>query len=208
MLIGFDISTAPSPDRLVTLRKNFDFCGCYLAPAPSHPDKSWMVAGILNARRIGFRFLPVFVGQQITGPGSKINTVAQGEIDARQAVSHMASAEFPKSSPVYLDLENGAPFDEPQRSYVFAWIEEVRRLGYTPGVYCSHTFANSFDPDKTRVWAFRVPTTQTTVQVHMPPPLAVTLGKYSALQYRQNVSLPDLGLVVDFNVASPLALAS
>lgn len=208
MLLGFDISTAPSPARLAHLRQFFDFCGCYLAPAPSHPDKSWMIAGILNARRIGYRFLPVFVGQQITGPGSKVNTVAQGEADGRQAASHMASAEFAKGSPVYLDLENGAPFVEPQQSYAFAWIEQVRALGFTPGVYCSHTFADAFDPDKTRVWAFRVPTTQVTPQAKLPPPLPASLGAYSALQYRQNVKLEALGLTVDLNAASPLALAA
>lgn len=207
-MLGFDVSAAPTSAQLTELRKYFDFCGCYLAPAPSHPDKSWMATGIRTARTLGFRFLPVFVGQQITGPGRKTNTVAQGEIDGRQAASHMASAEFSKGSPVYLDLENGAPFVEPQQSYVFAWIEQVRALGYTPGVYCSHTFASAFDPDKTRVWAFRVPTTKQTVQPHLPPPIPVSLGAYSALQYRQNVSLPSLDLVVDLDVASPLALAA
>lgn len=208
MLLGFDVSSAPTPPQLTALRQHFDFCGCYLAPAPSHQDKSWMLAGIANARHIGFKFLPVFVGQQVVGPGSHNDTKAQGAVDGTTAVARMHDAGFQLGSPVYLDLENGAPFPPAEGLYAFAWIEAVRAAGFTPGVYCSHVLAPHFDPDKTRVWAFNVPTTSLTKQMTLPPPAPVGLGTYAALQYRQNVMLEGLKLTVDFDAADIRALAA
>lgn len=208
MLIGFDVSTAPSPVQLTQLRRTFDFCGAYLAPAPSHQDRSWMVAGIANARHLGFRFLPIFVGQQIVGPGSHNDTKLHGDIDATTAAARMHDAGFALGSPVYLDLENGAPFPPAEAVYTFAWIEGIRAAGFTPGVYCSHVLAGHFHPDTTRVWAFQVPTTAMTRQLELPPPAPASLNGHAAMQYRQNVALAGINLTVDFDVADPLALAA
>lgn len=208
MLLGFDTSTAPNPSQLVALRNDFAFCGCYLAPAPSHQDKSWMVAGIINARRLGFHFLPVYVGQQVVGPGSHKATAEEGAIDGLQAARLAGLALFQHGSPIYLDLENGAPFPPAEGAYTFAWLEAVREAGYTPGVYCSHVLAPHFDRSKYRIWAFDVPTTAMTRQAHLPPGGPVSLNGYDALQYRQNVMLPSLTLTVDLNAASPAALAT
>jgi hypothetical protein len=207
MLLGFDISTAPSPVQLTQLREHFDFCGCYLAPAPSHQDRSWMVAGIANARHLGFRFLPIFVGQQVVGPGSHNDTAAQGQQDAFKAAQLMHAAGFALNAPVYLDLENGAPFPPAESAYAFAWIEHIRGLGFTPGVYCSHVLAPHFNPDKSRVWAFQVPTTALTKQAKLPPPAPASLNGHSAMQYRQNVMLDGISLTVDLDAADSLALA-
>lgn len=209
MKLGFDISTAPSPTQLATLRQHFDFCGCYLAPSPSHQDKSWMVAGIANARAIGFKFLPIYVGQQVIGPGSHHDTAEQGKTDAVEASARMHDAGFALKSPVYLDLENGAPFPPAEGAYAFAWLEGVRAAGFTPGVYCSHVLASHFDPTKYRVWAFQVPTTSLTMQSFLPPQPPVSgLGGYIAKQYRQNVMLSGIHMTVDLDIADDRALAA
>lgn len=208
MLLGFDVSSPPSPMQLVELRKHFDFCGCYLGPAPSHGDRGWMIAGISNARHVGFKFLPIFVGQQVIGPGSHNDTIAQGDADAAAAAHLMSMAGFAPTSPVYLDLENGAPFPPAEGAYTMAWISTVRSFGFTPGVYCSHVLADHFDQATTRVWSFDVPTTALTRQGTMPPPAPVSLGAGLALQYRQNVQLAGLDLTVDLDAADDRALAS
>src|SRR6266566_10150723 len=42
MLRGFDTSAYPGDAVMTLLRPSFDFCGFYLAPAPSHNNASWM----------------------------------------------------------------------------------------------------------------------------------------------------------------------
>lgn len=167
-----------------------------------------MVAGIANARHLGFKFLPIYVGQQVVGPGSHKDTAIEAEVDAFEAAALMHSAAFALGSPVYLDLENGAPFPPAEAAYTFSWIEGIKAAGFTPGVYCSHVLAPHFDLNTTRIWAFKVPTTALTKQSTLPPPPPDTLGDYNALQYRQNVLLLGVGSTVDLNAAYPHALAA
>lgn len=200
MLTGFDTSVYPGRAVMVQLRKHFAFCGYYLAPAPSHRDKSWC-GQRAPLVMLGYKFLPVYVGQQIIGPGSHHDTTEQGVNDARDACALMAKEGFAKGSPVYLDLENGAPFPPAEQLYAFAWIDGVRAAGFTPGVYCSHVLAPHFDPDTTRIWAFEVPTTRTTfdrlpLSSRNQPPRVVP---WTAQQYRQNVRLDRLNISVDLD---------
>ena len=41
---GFDTDIFPCMEQMAWLKAhtNFSWCGYYLAPAPSHPDPSWM----------------------------------------------------------------------------------------------------------------------------------------------------------------------
>ena len=59
---------------------------------------------------------------------------------------------------VYLDIENGPPFTQPQQDYLAAWSAAVAAGGYSPGVYCSHLLADqiaTLQPGA-RIWAFRI----------------------------------------------------
>jgi len=201
MLKGFDTSIRPRADQLMELRKHFDFCGFYLAPAPSHYDRSWQAHADI-VRDAGFKMLPIYVGQQVIGPGAKHPSTANGKKDGEAAVDLATEAKFAPKSPIYLDLENGAPVPPKEHEYAFAWAETVREHGYTPGVYCSHAIADHFDQAFIRVWAFKVPTVHRTYatfdQLPSPPK---TPWNWNACQYRQNVMLRPLGVLVDLNCA-------
>ena len=80
---GFDASGFPGLSEMEWLKANTNlaWCGFYLALAPSHPDAGWMPHRAELAAQ-GWGFAPVFVGQQVTGPGSRHTTAGQGIIDA------------------------------------------------------------------------------------------------------------------------------
>jgi hypothetical protein len=112
---GFDRSGYPGDPVMSWLKAktNLQWCGYYLAPAPSHPDTTWMTRrAALSAA--GWGIAPLYVGQQVTGPGSHNPSTATGTADGAQAAALMSAEGFDAGSCVYLDLENGAPF--PQRS--------------------------------------------------------------------------------------------
>lgn len=159
---GFDCFAYPGDAQMAWLQANtnFRFVGYYLAPAPSHGDTSWMGqrAGLQAA---GWGIAPVYVGQQLHGPGSHHVNGPQGTTDGNDAVALMSGDGFPAGSCVYLDLEDGPPFAAPRTDYVSAWIAAVAAGGFQPGVYCSHLFAATLAAahPNARIWAFKVPTT-------------------------------------------------
>ena len=106
--------------------------------------------------------LPMFVGQQVTGPGSLNPSAATGIADGKTAVQLMAAEGFPPGSFVYLDLENGPPLTGLQQDYVANWCDAVNAGGFGAGIYCSHLLALSIHKLRStcRIWAFNVATTE------------------------------------------------
>jgi hypothetical protein len=161
---GFDCSGYPGAGVMAWLlgNGNLVWCGYYLGPAPSHPGTGWMGtrAGLQAA---GWGLAPVYVGQQVTGPGSLNPSAAQGTVDGQQAAQMMADEGFGAGSYVYLDLENGPPMPQAQADYVTSWCAAVAAGGYGGGVYCSHLLASAVSAlvPSARVWAFKVGTTAT-----------------------------------------------
>jgi len=160
---GFDRFAYPGDAIMAWLKSNTNlaWCGYYLAPAPSHPDGSWMT----NRAKLaggGWGFAPVFVGRQVTGPGAMDPSAATGMADGHAAASLTTNEGFPPGSFVYLDIENGPPMPGEQQDYVANWCDTVAAAGFGAGVYCSHLLA--FDVhslrSQCRIWAFRVATTQ------------------------------------------------
>lgn len=199
MLVGFDCSAYPGDSTMNTLRKDFAFCGFYLAPAPSHGNAGWMNK-LSTLRNIKYKFLPIFVGQQVTGPGSKAPSTAMGITDAKKTVQLMLNAGFNHGSPVYLDLENGPPYPQVEAAYVTAWADEVKALGFIPGVYCSHMLEADL-PKGVLIWDFKIPTTARTymtLPANYPPQIPQGLA---ARQYQQNVVLRGTGILVDLDQA-------
>src|SRR5690242_21532661 len=116
---GFDSSAFPGLNVTAWLKANTNFvwCSFYLGPAPSHPDAGWMPNRSALVQQ-GWGIAPLYVGQQVTGPGSKHPSHAQGGADGVDAIALMNSAGFSPGHFVYLDLENGPPFTQPLRDYV------------------------------------------------------------------------------------------
>ena len=158
---GFDTDIYPHDDQMAWLRANTNlvWCGYYLAPAPSHRDRSWMGKRVTLVAQ-GWGIAPVYLGQQTTGPGSRDVSAARGTTDGGDAADLMDGEGFPAGSTVFLDLENGPPMTPDQGDFVGAWCDALSARGYQPGIYCSHALAGAVSmlrPDA-RIWAVKVPT--------------------------------------------------
>ena len=68
---GFDRSDYPGDQVMSWLKANTNlvWCGYYLGPSPSHAGTTWMTRRAALAAA-GWGVAPIYVGQQITGPGS------------------------------------------------------------------------------------------------------------------------------------------
>lgn len=205
---GFDISGYPGDATMAWLKANTNlvWCGYYL-PAPSHPRSTW-VGKQAQLRAAGWGIAPVFVGQQVIGPGSHNPSAASGVADGNQAVSEMTQDGFAPGSCVYLDIENGPPLTPPQIDYVSNWCDTVQQGGYTPGIYCSHLLAaqvHSLRPD-CRIWAFKLTNQPNPVPSPFPNPDPSGSGyaDADAWQLAQNVSITvsNSTLTVDLNSAT------
>lgn len=205
---GFDRADCPPLDMMSRLKKetNLNWCGFYL-PAPSQPGRTWIGKRAALVAQ-GWGLAPIFVGQEITGPGSHNTTLAQGTADGARACKALAAEGFPPGSWVYLDLENGPPFTVAQQAYVGAWVDAVEAGGYGAGVYCSFLFAAAVHllRPSVRIWVFHV----TTVASHVvagnafPSPNPVTSGYPAASIWQRDDSavLTAFGdLLVDLDVS-------
>ena len=160
---GFDSDAYPGDSQIDWLRShtNLIWCGIYLAPAPSHHDTSWMGKRARLAQA-GWGLVPIYVGQQVNPPGSLDPSAATGAADGAQAAELAASEGFANGTAIYLDLENGPPFQSPQTDYVQAWCAAVAAAAFQPGVYCSHLIADEVATlvPGAEIWAFKVATTE------------------------------------------------
>ncbi len=158
---GFDRLVYPGDSIMRTMfeQTNLYWCGFYLAPAPSHPDTSWMTK-LDTLQQIGWGVAPTYVGQQMVGPGSKNVTAAQGTLDARDAAKLASAAGLSTGSILFLDIEQGPPIGAAALAYYSAWASELEdHTNYSPGVYCSfYQVAQSLhDVNSTPIfWIFNV----------------------------------------------------
>jgi hypothetical protein len=160
---GFDRSEFPGLAEMTWLKTNSNlvWCGYYLGPAPSHSSTTWIgQRAALGAG--GWGIAPLYVGQQIGGPGRHNVNGPQGTADGNDAAGLLSADGFVPGTCVYLDLEDGPPFRPPRTDYVSAWADAVQQASFLPGVYCSHAFAadvHTLRP-RVRIWVFKVDTTQ------------------------------------------------
>jgi hypothetical protein len=157
---GFDRGGYPGDAAMQAIiqNTNLSWCGFYLAPAPSHPDRSWMAKRAF-LQGLGFGLAPIYVGQQVSGPGSHIVTAAQGTIDGQDAAQLATKAGFGPGSIVFLDVEQGPPVQPQTIAYCVAWVAALIANGCAPGVYCSHSgIAQAlFNADNRPVfWVFNI----------------------------------------------------
>jgi hypothetical protein len=209
---GFDTSIYPGDDVMAGLKQstNLRWCGFYLAPAPSHPNTSWMGRHSALAE-MGWGFAVIYVGQQeSTGPGSHVLTTDQGKLDGADACRLAEQAGFPRGTVLFLDIEAGGPISANTAAYVKGWAPAVRDLGYRPGVYCSHTAVHSIDALGLQVhrWVYKLKTSD--VGGHKPAPYKdadpSTSGITTAIvwQWAQNTNIDTVKgqLLVDLDTAA------
>ena len=155
---GFDRADCPSLDMMARLKAdtNLEWVGFYL-PAPSQRGATWKGKRAALVAQ-GWGLTPIYVGQQLTGPGARNTSSAQGATDGADAFDKMKAEGFARGSWVYLDLENGPPFTMLQKGYVAAWVDTVESFGYRAGVYCSYLFAGEVKAlcPTARIWVFHL----------------------------------------------------
>lgn len=213
---GLDMSAYPGLDTLAWIKSEtgISFVGFYLGPAPSHPDDDWMQHRD-DLMQQGWGLAPIYVGQELAGPGSHAVTAQQGDEDGRTAAVLMERAGFPRHSTCYLDLEDGAPLEEPRASYVKYWAGSLFGGGYMPGVYCSHAIADAVasmfaaeSVESPRIWAFKVPTTAThpigDLSLPAPDPSGCGFANATAWQRDQNAEIhtPHGTVLVDVSTST------
>jgi len=178
------------------------FCAAYLV-APSHPNAGWM-GQHAAVRALGLNTVPVFVGQEVAGPGSHIVTAAQGVLDGQRAAAMMAGEGYPAGSFVYLDLE----YPDPESDYLTAWLATVEAAGWGGGVYGSHEIAAEIAQahPEARIWAFEVPTVERTNWARAPfgafDPAGCGYAGATLWQHADNVLLTDFNYLVDLDVST------
>lgn len=202
---GFDTSGFPGETIMETLQNttNLKYCGYYLGPSPSHSDTSYMGKRAF-LQNLGFGFVPLYVGEQVEGPGSLHPSAPKGVLDGNDAVQMMTSEGFPLGSCVFLDLENGPPLR--LDDYVNSWCDAVSSGGFTAGVYCSHLLADQVQglQPAVRIFAFKVTTTGTH-SVSGPPYPELNPGQSGfaeafVFQHQQNALISVPGEAKRLNV--------
>ncbi len=136
---GFDTSAYPS-DAVMKKWKAaspYSFCGYYIQ-SPCHGKSGWTgKRGVLVD--MGWKLLPVYVGQQPAGASrcrKNVLTAEQGKADGVDAAKRMEKEGFAEASYVYLDIEHIDVFPASMGTYVSEWSAAVARNGYSPAVYC------------------------------------------------------------------------
>jgi Domain of unknown function (DUF1906) len=134
--IGFDRNDYPGDEALPALRQTFAFAGYWLGPPPGEKNNSWTgKRGALDAQ--GFGFLLLYRGK--TSSEISTNKIANevGLADAREAVAAARREGFPEGSVIFLDEEEGGRYFPTQHLYLHTWAEELQKLHFHPGIYCS-----------------------------------------------------------------------
>ena len=134
--LGFDRNDYPGDEAMRELKKEFAFTGYWLTPPPGEKANSWSGKRKVLGEQ-GYGFLLLTRGRS----GSEIRNARiageKGTADAREA-AHSARAEgFAGSAIIFVDVEDGGRLAAAYHSYLRAWADEIVKLGFLPGVYCS-----------------------------------------------------------------------
>jgi Domain of unknown function (DUF1906) len=134
--LGFDRNDYPGDAAMKDLRKEFTFAGYWLTPAPGGKTNSWK--GNRRAMKaLGYGFLLLAQGRA----GNAIQTVAdavqKGRADAREAARNAKVEGFASGAIIFIDIEDGGRLSPAYHAYLQAWADELRKLGFRPGAYCS-----------------------------------------------------------------------
>ena len=133
--LGFDKNDYPGDDLLAALRQSFSYVGYWLNNPPSDASDSWRGKRAI-LREHGFGFLILFNGRMDAQLAGK-DAAALGRADAAAAISAANKEGFPRRAILFLDQEEGGMLLPEQSAYLFAWVDEIRKSQYRPGVYAS-----------------------------------------------------------------------
>jgi len=134
--LGFDRNDYPGDAGMTELRKEFTFAGYWLTAAPGGKTESWA-----GKRRVmekqGWGFLLLVRGRAVDSVRTAASAKVKGVADARTAVRRALAEGFGRGAIIFLDVEDGGRLPAAYHAYLRAWADELVKLRYRPGVYCS-----------------------------------------------------------------------
>jgi hypothetical protein len=134
--LGFDRNDYPGDAAIAQLRKEFSFAGYWLTPAPHAATSSWSGKRKLMAKQ-GWGFLLLARGRAVDSVRTVAESKLKGASDARSAARRALAEGFGRGAIIFLDVEDGGRLPAPFHAYLQAWADELIKLRYRPGVYCS-----------------------------------------------------------------------
>jgi glycoside hydrolase-like protein len=149
---AFDACSAPAVSSLQAWAASpYRGLGIYIGGANRACKQTNLTATWVQATTgLGWSLLPLYVGLQAPCVGqsglAKISTngttaAAQGLAAADDAAGKAQALGLPSGSPIWFDMEGyrlgNATCTNAVRSFVGAWVGELRARGYVPGVYGS-----------------------------------------------------------------------
>ena len=134
--LGFDRNDYPGDDAMAELRKEFGFAGYWLTPTPGAKTNSWM-----GRRKVmegqGYGFLLLARGRTVSASRTAASGKQKGIADAQEAARRARAEGFAGGAIIFLDVEEGGRLPAAHHAYLRAWADELMKLGFRPGVYCS-----------------------------------------------------------------------
>lgn len=133
---GIDTDVYPGAAALADLKaQGYSWTAAYLE-SPSHSNASWPSFAEITASALNV--VPVWVGGQVTGPGSHNVSGPAGTTEATACVAELQAKGYPVGHGVAFDTENGPPTPPNQIEHLTSWRDGVKTGGFRPMVYGSH----------------------------------------------------------------------
>jgi hypothetical protein len=134
--LGFDRNDYPGDLAMGELRKQFRFAGYWLTAPPGGMTNSW--AGKRKSMEAqGFGFVLLARGRAVSSIRSAVSATQKGISDAKQAAVSAKAEGFAGGAIIYIDIEDGGRLPAAYHAYLRAWADELVKLGFFPGAYCS-----------------------------------------------------------------------
>jgi len=134
--LGFDRNDYPGNPAMRELRKEFAFAGYWLTSPPGEKTNPW--AGKRKwMEEQGYGFLLLARGRAVSSIQNDARAKQRGALDARKAAQSAKAEGFVSGGIVFLDIEDGGRLPAVYHTYLRAWADEIVKLGFRPGVYCS-----------------------------------------------------------------------
>ena len=134
--VGFDRNDYPGDSAMAELRKNFSFAGFWLTPSPFGKTNSWTGKREAMVSQ-GYGFLLLARGRQVNSIRNAGSGRDKGVIDAQVAARNAKVEGFAIGAIIFLDIEDGGRLPQAYHAYLKAWSDELQKLGFRPGIYCS-----------------------------------------------------------------------
>ena len=201
--LGFDRNIYPGDAALPILRKTFVFTSYWLSPSPREKTNTWLGKREF-LRSLGFGFLVLYRGRESGELKNEAAAKRIGTQDAKNALAAAKSEDFASGTIIFLDIEEGGRLPASYHAYLGVWSEELTRVGFHPGVYCSGmpvkeepgvtiTTADDIRNDaasrEITIWAYNdscPPSSGCTFPQEPPPPSSSGIGYAAVWQFVQS----------------------